>query len=85
MSLSEAESRLLGNKQCRISDFLAGLDKADSATFDRWVSERRTASWITRIANADGLRLNEKTVKKHLEGLCMCPPSARHRGVYGGS
>jgi hypothetical protein len=84
MSLEDAEKRL-AEKVCRIHDFLTSLDKADQATFARWVKEVKPAGWIARIVTADGKRVNEKTLKRHLDGQCLCPPETPHKGAYRGA
>jgi len=84
MSLADAEKRL-AEKVCRFQDFLDTLDKNDKATFARWVGEHRPAGWIARIVTADGKRLNEKTLKRHLEGQCLCPEGNPHKGAYRAS
>ena len=55
---------------------------------DGAVFERADGRWVARVelgVTADGKRVNEKTLKRHLDGQCLCPPESPHRGVYRAS
>ena len=85
MSLKDAEQRLEQVFTCKFVDFYEGLDKADKATFTSWVEAQRPAGWISRVVTADGKHLNEKTLKRHLDGQCKCPETAELKGAYRGA
>jgi hypothetical protein len=82
MSLRDAEKRLSRTATCRIVSFLSELDKEDKATVVEWFAEKKPAFWIARVASADGKSLNEKTLKRHLDGDCCCPAGTPHKGAY---
>ena len=83
MALKDAEQRLAQSTSCKFADFISSLDKDDSKTLAEWISAQRPAGWIARVVSADGRPLNEKTVKRHLDGHCKCPVTSLHRGAYG--
>lgn len=83
MALKDAELRLAQTTACKFADIYAALDKDDKETFTQWVSAQRPAGWIARVMTADGRHMNEKTLKRHLDGHCKCPEKTPHRGAYG--
>ena len=85
MSLKDAEQRLEQVFTCKFVDFYNVLDKPDKATFTTWVEAVRPAGWISRVVTADGKHLNEKTLKRHLDGQCKCPDDTAHKGTYRGA
>ena len=85
MSLKDAEQRLEQVFTCKFVDFHNSLDKDDKATFTTWVASLRPAGWISRVVTADGKHLNEKTLKRHLDGQCKCPDETPHKGAYRGA
>ena len=82
MSLRDAAERIEQAATCKVIDFLKGLDKADTTTLTGWIADRKPAGWISRVITADGRNLNEKTLKRHLDGLCHCPDGTDHKGAY---
>lgn len=82
MSLREAEQRLSKVVTCKVITFLDGLDADDKKTVVQWFKEGKPSFWIARVATADGKPLNEKTLKRHLDGDCCCPAGTPHKGAY---
>lgn len=82
MSLKDAEQRLEQAATCKIVAFLESLDKTDLSTFASWLASKKPAGWIARVVAADGKLVNEKTLKRHLDGNCNCPAETLHKGVY---
>jgi hypothetical protein len=83
MSLRQAQQQLeQASAHCKFVSFYQGLDKDDKSVFDEWVSEKKPAGWISRVVKAGGLFINEKTLKRHLDGVCHCPEGTAQRGVY---
>jgi len=82
MSLRDAEKRLERVTLCKIANFINGLDAADKKTVVEWFAAKKPAFWIARVASADGKPLNEKTLKRHLDGDCCCPAGTPHKGAY---
>ena len=82
MSLRDAEKRIEQSSTCRFADFLKSLDKDDTATLKSWSELQKPAGWIARVVTADGKKLNEKTLKRHLDGQCQCPDESTHKGAY---
>jgi hypothetical protein len=85
MSLKDAEQRLEQVFTCKFVDFYDALDKDDKSTFSKWLADIKPAGWISRVVTADGKHLNEKTLKRHLDGHCKCPETAPHKGAYRGA
>jgi hypothetical protein len=82
MSLKDAEKRLEQTATCKVVAFVESLDKDDLATFAAWVAGKKPAGWIARVIAADGKLINEKTLKRHLDGNCQCPATMLHKGAY---
>jgi len=82
MSLKDAEQRLEQTVTCKIVTFIGSLDKSDKATLAEWFSARKPAGWIARVVSADGKFVNEKTLKRHLDGECCCPAETSYKGAY---
>lgn len=85
MSLRQAQKSLEKIVLCKFSTFLSDLDKDDVACLNEWVKERKPAGWIARVVKADGKHLNEKTLKRHLDGQCNCPSGTTLKGAYSES
>ena len=82
MSLRATQLRLEQKQSCRFSNVYEAFDKDDKAVVDSWVNEQKPSGWIARVISADGVAINEKTVKKHLDGACCCPSENQLRGAY---
>ena len=83
MSLQDAAKRLEQTTTCKVVSFVESLDKDDRSTFTNWLADRRKAGWIARVIAVDGNHLiNEKTLKRHLDGICPCPDGTEHKGLY---
>lgn len=85
MSLREAQGRLHPVQTCKFYSFWHTLDEDDQAVIQEWVASEKPAGWIARIIRADGKILNEKTLKRHLDGVCLCPVDTILRGAYRGT
>ena len=82
MSLRQAQERLEKSTQCRFSLLVDTLDKDDKAVLKEWIAEGKAGNWISRVLRIEGLVVNDKTVRRHLEGICQCPDNAEFRGAY---
>jgi hypothetical protein len=84
MSLHDAGKRIEQSSICRFVDFLTSLGEEDNATLLSWVEQRRTAGWMARAINGDPdtMNVSDKTLKRHLDGLCTCPDAVPLKGAY---
>jgi hypothetical protein len=82
MSLRQTQQRLEQTICCKVVAFLDGLEKDDLACITEWIQDRKPAGWISRVVKADGKQLNEKTLKRHLDGQCNCPDETKMKGIY---
>ena len=82
MSLRKAQERLEQSEHCRFSIVYESLDKDDRAVISEWIAENRNPNWIARVMRIEGIVLNDKTIRRHLEGVCHCSEDAELRGAY---
>jgi hypothetical protein len=82
MSLKQAQERLEQANNCRAFTVFNGFDKEDAAVLSEWIAERRAVGFIARIISADGVLINEKTVSRHIHGVCCCPDGTTYKGAY---
>lgn len=83
MALKDAEQRIKQNSVCRFAEFLSGLDKDDKATVASWISAKKPAGWMARVIIADGHKVvSDKSVKRHIDGICVCPDGTEYKGAY---
>lgn len=82
MSLKEARARLAAEMICQFAVVYRQLDDEDKETFNQWVGEHQTPHWMYTACRVDGVKVAEKTMRKHLQGWCNCPPETELKGVY---
>jgi len=82
MSLREAQQRLQKTAVCRLGSLIDSLDKDDKSVFAEWVGDKKPAGWIARVLLSEGHQCGEKTVKRHLDGLCNCLEGSTYKGAY---
>jgi len=82
MTLKQAQERLEQGSTCKAFVIYSSLDKDDQKTFDGWIVASKTSGWIYRVLVADGHSIGEKSVRKHLEGMCQCGEGTKHKGAY---
>ena len=82
MPLRRAQERLQQGSACKVIALITPLPKDDIEVFNEWVEARKPAGWIARVLISDGIPCGEKTVKRHLDGLCNCPPETKWKGAY---
>ena len=83
MRLSEAEALVTDEApRCKAGDVIESLEESDRATFDGWITNRRSVTWISDTMQRAEITLHRDTLKVHLKGLCRCSPDAGLRGAW---
>jgi len=81
MKLAEAEALLNPPPLCKIGAFIVEMDADDLATFERWIDENRSSTWVANVLNKAGLACKRDTITTHWRGLCRCPEDTPYRGI----
>ena len=82
MSLKEARERLTAENVCKFTTVYRSLDDEDKQTFQEWCGEKQTPHWLFTACRVAGVRVAEKTMRRHLQGWCDCPPGTELKGIY---
>jgi hypothetical protein len=82
MSLRQAQERLEQGSACKFLTVISALDKDDLAVLGEWIEARKASNWISRVLMSEGIACGEKTVKRHLDGLCNCSNNEKWKGAY---
>lgn len=82
MSLKAAQESIANGHVCQFVTVYRHLDDDDRKTLNEWVGEIQTPHWIFVACSVAGVRVAEKTLRKHLQGYCHCPPGTELKGVY---